>query len=188
MRAFMNYNNWQDEMVKHGHTKNSLKLTKQELEEAREYIADLEQTRDELTARAEELTTTYEENKTILDAVQAKNVELDADLDKAKRDIEAKDAKYKSLFEENEALVDKYARVRDERKDLKVELQAYKDNGGVLPGPETSNTRCQTDLGMDFFDREAKHGESSTALGTNQAHGASANDLDIGGLVHDQSI
>ena len=38
------------------------------------------------------------------------------------KDIEVKEAKYKNLFEENEALVDKYARVRDERKELKVEL------------------------------------------------------------------
>lgn len=122
MRALMNYENWQAEIKAHGHTKNSLAFTKQELEDARAYIASLEEIRDELTARAEELTTTYEENKAILDEVQAKNVDLEANLDKALKDIEVKEAKYKNLFEENEALVDKYARVRDERKELKVEL------------------------------------------------------------------
>ena len=47
----------------HGHTKNSLTFTKQELADARTYISELEETRDTLTARGEELETTYAENK-----------------------------------------------------------------------------------------------------------------------------
>ena len=49
-------------------------------------------------------------------------MELDSNLQKALKDIEYKDGRYKTLFEENEALTDKYARVRDERKELKIEL------------------------------------------------------------------
>lgn len=113
---------------------------------------------------------------------------MESDLEKAHKDIESKDTRFKSLFEENEALLDKYAKICEIKKELKIELKAYKDNGGVLKGPEMTDMRCQTDLGMEYFDKEGRHGDSSTALGTNQPHGASANDLDIGGLLHDQSI
>lgn len=92
------------------------------------------------------------------------------------------------MFEDNEALLDKYATMREAKKELTLELQTAQGKGGARKGPETAHMRCQTDLGMEYFDRDGRHGDSSTALGTNQPHGASANDLDIGGLLHDQSI
>lgn len=62
MRAFMNFGNWQNEIVIHGHTRNSLTFTKQELQEARSYIASLEKIRDDFEVQTEQLTAQFNEN------------------------------------------------------------------------------------------------------------------------------